>query len=153
MRTRKAIAILVSSMLVLGVAPAQADEASDRAAKVEILKAKYLPTLDAQHAELLALKAKAKVDPSLLKQVNTVLHEFDTNYAAIVEGLNNPNQALQPIIDLCDEETEEFANYIYNIKELFKKLKTIQCVKGKVTKTITALAPVCPKGYTLKKKK
>lgn len=93
------------------MAQAQADEAADRAAKVEILKAKYVTVLDSQHAELLALKIKAKADPNILKQVNTVLHEFDTNYAAIVEGLNNPKQALQPIIDLCEEETEEFANY------------------------------------------
>lgn len=146
------MAILISSLLVLNVGPVNADEASDRAATVEILKAKFLTVLDAQHAELLALKVKAKADPIILKQANTVLHEFDTNYAAIVEGLNNPNQALQPLIDLCEEETEEFANYIYHLKEMINKLKTIQCVKGKVTKTITALTPVCPKGFTKKKK-
>ena len=152
MRTRRALAILISSLLVLSVLPANADEASDRAATVEILKAKYVTVLDAQHAELLALKVKAKADPSILKQVNTVLREFDSNYAAIVEGLNNPNQALQPLIDLCEEETEEFGNYIFNLKEMIKKLKTIQCVKGKVTKSITALTPVCPKGFTKKMK-
>jgi hypothetical protein len=152
MKSRKAIAILISTLLVMGFTPAKADQASDRAATVEILKAKYLTVLDAQHAELLALKIKAKADPSILKQANTVLREFDTNYAAIVEGLNNPNQALQPLIDLCEEETEEFANYIYHLKEMINKLRTIQCVKGKVTKTITALTPVCPKGFTKKKK-
>ena len=152
MRTRRALAILISTLIVLSVAPATADEASDRAATVEILKAKYVTVLDSQHAELLALKVKAKADPSILKQVNTVLREFDSNYAAIVEGLNNPNQALQPLIDLCEEETEEFANYIYHLKEMINKLRTIQCVKGKVTKTITALTPVCPKGFTKKKK-
>lgn len=152
MKTRRALATLITFLLVLGVAPANADEAADRAATVEILKAKYVTVLDAQHEELLALKVKAKVDPSILKQANTVLREFDSNYKAIVEGLNNPNQPIQPIIDLCEEETEEFANYIYHLKEMLNKLKTIQCVKGKVTKTITSLAPTCPKGFTKKKR-
>ncbi len=151
MRIKKFLAVLVSAMLVIGVAPAKADEASDRAAQVEILKAKYLTRLDAQHAELLALKAKLKVEPSLLKQANTVLHEFDSNYAAIVQGLNNPNHALQPIIDLCEEEVEEFDNYIYHLKNALKQLKTITCVKGKTTKQVVGLKPVCPKGFTKKK--
>jgi hypothetical protein len=151
MRIKKFLAVLVSAMLVLGVAPAKADEASDRAAKAEILKAKYLPRLDAQHVELLALKAKLKVEPSLLKQANTVLHEFDTNYAAIVEGLNNPTQAIQPLIDLCEEEVEEFDNYIYHLQNALKQLKTITCVKGKTTKKVVGLKPVCPKGFIKKK--
>ncbi|MEN9736181.1 MAG: hypothetical protein RL129_891 [Actinomycetota bacterium] len=141
----------ISTMLVIGVAPAKADEASDRAAQVEILKAKYLTRLDAQHAELLALKAKLKVEPSLLKQANTVLHEFDSNYAAIVQSLNNSNHALQPIIDLCEEEVEEFDNYIFHLQSALKQLKAITCVKGKTTKKVVGLKPACPKGFTKKK--
>jgi hypothetical protein len=151
MRIKKFLAVLVSAMLVIGIAPTRADEASDRAAQAEILKAKYLPRLDAQHAELLALKAKLKVEPSLLKQANTVLHEFDTNYAAIVEGLNNPTQAIQPLIDLCEEEVEEFDNYIYHLQNALKQLKTITCIKGKTIKKVVGLKPVCPKGFTKKK--
>lgn len=143
----------MSALLVIGVAPAMADAASDRAATVEILKTKYVKVLDEQHLTILALKEKMKVDPYLLKQVNAVLADFDTNYAAIVKGLADTNQAIQPIIDLCEEEVEEFANSIYTLQQMVKTLKTIQCVKGKVTKTITAVKPACPKGYTLKKKK
>ena len=33
------------------------------------------------------------------------------------------------------------------------KKKTITCVKGKLTKKVTAVKPVCPKGYTQKRKK
>lgn len=152
MRNRKFLPLLISALMVIGVAPALADAASDRAATVEVLKTKYVKVLDEQHVTLLALKEKMKVDPYLLKQVNAVLADFDTNYAAIVKGLNDPAQAIQPIIDLCEEEVEEFGNSIYQLQQMIKKLKTIQCVKGKVTKTITALAPVCPKGYTKKKK-
>ena len=150
MRKQKVIAGLVSALLVFSIAPAMADPASDRAATVEILKAKYVTVLDDQHKTLLALKEQMKVDPSLLKQVNAVLADFDSNYAAIVNGLANENQELQPIKDLCEEEVEEFANSIYQLQQMVKSLKTITCVKSKTTKKIVALKPVCPKGYTKK---
>ena len=151
MRSKKFIALLVAALLSIGVAPAIADSASDRAATVEILKAKYVTVLDDQHKTLLALKNQMKVDPTLLKQVNAVLADFDSNYAAIVNGLANVNQDLQPIKDLCDEEVEEFANSIYQLQQMVKSLKTITCVKGKTTKKVVAVKPVCPKGYTKKK--
>ena len=151
MRNQKVIAGLVSALLIFAVAPAKADLNSDRAATVEILKAKYVTVLDDQHKTLLALKEQMKVDPSLLKQVNAVLADFDSNYAAIVNGLANENQELQPIKDLCEEEVEEFANSIYQLQQMIKSLKTIFCVKGKTTKKIVALKPVCPKGYTKRK--
>jgi hypothetical protein len=34
-----------------------------------------------------------------------------------------------------------------------KKKKTITCIKGKVTRKVTAVKPVCPKGFKVKKKK
>ena len=151
MRNRKVIAGLVSALLVIAVAPAKADPAADRAATVEILKAKYVTVLDEQHSTLLALKNQMKVEPTLLKQVNAVLADFDSNYAAIVNGLANVNQDIQPIKDLCEEEVEEFANSIYQLQQMVKSLKTITCVKGKTTKKVVALKPVCPKGYTKKK--
>ena len=151
MRNQKLIGWLVSALLVFSVAPANADPVADRAATVEILKAKYLTVLDDQHKTLLAIKEQMKVDPSLLKQVNAVLADFDSNYAAIVNGLANVNQDLQPIKDLCEEEVEEFANSVYQLQQMVKSLKTITCVKGKTTKKIVALKPVCPKGYTKKK--
>ena len=151
MRKKKLLASMVSALLVFAIAPAKADPAADRAATVEILKAKYVTVLDEQHATILALKEKMKVDPSLLKQVNAVLADFDSNYAAIVNGLANVNQDLQPIKDLCEEEVEEFANSIFQLQQMVKSLKTITCVKGKTTKKVVAVKPVCPKGYTKKK--
>ena len=152
MRTRKIMAALIATMLAIGFAPANADSATDRAATVVILQQKYVKVLDEQHATLLALKEKMKVDATLLKRVNGVLADFDSNYAAIVKGLANPDQDLQPIIDLCEEEVEEFGNSIYELQQMVKTIKTIQCTKGKVIKTITAVKPTCPKGYVLKKK-
>ena len=151
MSGKKFIAILVSTLLAIMTAPAIADTAADRAATVEILKAKYVTVLDDQHKTLLALREQMKVEPSLLKQVNAVIADFDSNYAAIVNGLANENQDLQPIKDLCEEEVEEFGNSIYQLQQMIKSLKTITCVKGKTTKKIVALKPVCPKGYTKKK--
>ena len=152
MRIRKVTAYLVAILLLLGTAPALADSATDRAATVVILQQKYVKVLDEQHATLLALKEKMKVDATLLKRVNSVIADFDSNYAAIVKGLANPDQDLQPIIDLCEEEVEEFGNSIYELQQMVKTIKTIQCTKGKVIKTITAVKPTCPKGYVLKKK-
>ena len=152
MRTRKIMTALIAIILAIGFAPANADSATDRAATVVILQQKYVKVLDEQHATLLALKEKMKVDATLLKRVNGVLADFDSNYAAIVKGLANPDQDLQPIIDLCEEEVEEFGNSIYELQQMVKTIKTIQCTKGKVIKTITAVKPTCPKGYVLKKK-
>ena len=151
MSGKKFIAILVSTLLAIMTAPAIADTAADRAATVEILKAKYVTVLDDQHKTLLALREQMKVEPSLLKQVNAVIADFDSNYAAIVNGLANENQDLQPIKDLCEEEVEEFGNSIYQLQQMIKSLKTITCVKGKTTKKVVAVKPVCPKGYTKKK--
>lgn len=145
------LAALIAGLFFVGSAPSFADTEADRQATVDIIKAKYIPTLESQHDELLKLKAKVKSEPSLLKQVNTVLSEFDHNYAAIVEGLANPNQAIQPIIDLCEEEVEEFANYIFHLKEAAAKLKTITCVKGKTSKKVIGLTPKCPAGFAKKK--
>lgn len=147
---RLSIVFLIA--LSVNVIPAQADTATDRAATVEILQQKYVKVLDEQHATLLALKAKMKVDATLLKRVNGVLADFDSNYAAIIKGLANPDQDLQPIIDLCEEEVEEFGNSIYELQQMVKTIKTIQCTKGKAVKTIIAVKPTCPKGYVQKKK-
>ena len=151
MRIKRFLALLVSALLVFGTAPAIADAASDRAATVEILKQKYVAVLDQQHETLLAIKVKMKAEPTLLKQVNAVLADFDSNYAAIVNGLANPAQDIQPIIDLCEEEVEEFANSIYQLEQLLKQIKTITCAKGKAVKKVSGIKPICPKGFIKKK--
>ena len=151
MRTGKFITTLLTATLILSAAPAVADSPSDRAATVEMLKQKYVKVLDEQHSTLLAIKSQMKAEPTLLKQVNAVLADFNSNYAAIINGLANVDQPIQPIIDLCQEEVEEFANSIYLLQQMVKKIKTISCSKGKVIKKVSGLAPVCPKGFTKKK--
>jgi ABC-type transporter Mla subunit MlaD len=151
MRTGKFLATLLSVTLILSAAPAVADSAADRAATVEVLKQKYVKVLDEQHATLLTIKSQMKAEPKLLKQVNAVLADFNANYAAIINGLANVDQPIQPIIDLCQEEVEEFANSIYLLQQMVKKIKTISCSKGKIIKKVSGLAPVCPKGFTKKK--
>lgn len=151
MRTGKFLATLLSATLILSAAPAVADSAADRAATVEVLKQKYVKVLDEQHATLLTIKSQMKAEPNLLKQVNAVLADFNANYAAIINGLANVDQPIQPIIDLCQEEVEEFANSIYLLQQMVKKIKTISCSKGKIIKKVSGLAPVCPKGFTKKK--
>ncbi|MFM8446878.1 MAG: hypothetical protein ACKN92_01725 [Candidatus Nanopelagicaceae bacterium] len=150
MRQRRFIAGLVATMMVFSISSAKG-ETPTREETVKILQQKYVTVLDQQHQTLLAIKVKMKSEPTLLKQVNAVLADFDSNYAAIIAGLNNPNQDLQPIKDLCEEEVEEFGNSIYQLEQMLKKLKTITCTKGKTTKQITGLTPKCPAGFTKKK--
>ena len=149
-KQRKLIAALVATLMAISISSAGA-ETPTREETVKILQQKYVSVLDDQHKTLLAIIVKMKSEPTLLKQVNAVLSDFDTNYAAIINGLNNPNQDLQPIIDLCEEEVEEFANSIFQLEQMLKKLKTIVCSKGKTTKQVTGLAPKCPAGFTKKK--
>jgi len=141
---------LFTNGLIGAASSATADEVSDRAAKVELVKTKYLPTLAEQYAQLKIIKARAKVAPSILKQVNPVYDEFEENYQTILNGLKNPNQDINAVIALCEEEVEEFNNYIYLLNQQLSKLKTITCTKGKVSKKIIALAPKCPAGYKQK---
>ena len=150
MKRSKWIAGLVAVLMGLSLVPAMA-ETPTREETVKILQQKYVTVLDQQHQILLAIKVKMKSEPTLLKQVNAVIADFDTNYSAIVNGLNNPNQDLQPIIDLCEEEVEEFGNSIYQLEQMVKKLKTITCTKGKTSKQITGLTPKCPAGFVKKK--
>ena len=150
MKSWKWLIAFLAPILFLSMAPVKADVPT-REETVKILQQKYVTVLDEQHRTLLAIKVKMKSEPTLLKQVNAVLADFDSNYAAIVAGLNNPNQDLQPIKDLCEEEVEEFGNSIYQLEQMLKKLKTITCAKGKTTKQITGLTPKCPAGFTKKK--
>ena len=150
MKRSKWIAGLVAVLMGLSLVPAMA-ESPTREETVKILQQKYVTVLDQQHQSLLAIKVKMKSEPTLLKQVNAVIADFDTNYSAIVNGLNNPNQDLQPIIDLCQEEVEEFGNSIYQLELMVKKLKTITCTKGKTSKQVIGLTPKCPAGFVKKK--
>ena len=153
MRITKPLSALLIGLLILGNSPAKAediDPVADRAAKVELIKIKYITTLDAQHSTLIALRTKMKVEPTLLKQVNSVISDFESNYKVIVVGLANPNQDTQSIIDLCEEEIGEFDNSIYSLKQMAAKIKTINCVKSKTIKQVTGLAPKCPSGYKKK---
>jgi peptidoglycan hydrolase CwlO-like protein len=138
---------LVLALFLAGTTAATADEASDRVAKVNLINSKYIPVLDQQNLELKAIQLQAKAIPSILKQVNTVYDEFKENYAIIKNGLNNPNQDINAIIALCDEEVPEFENYIYSLKQQLAKVKTIVCYKNKTTKKIVGLSPKCPAGY------
>ena len=148
---RKLFVTVVALAMFVSLTPANAeDPVLDRAATVEMIKTKYIPTLEDQRKTLLQLKSIMKVDAALLKQVNSVIADFDSNYAAITKGLIDPNQAIQPIIDLCEEEVEEFANSIYQLKVMAGKIKSITCIKGKSSKKVAGLAPKCPAGYKKK---
>ena len=137
-------------MLGLEGTASSALENTDRDNTIQMINTKYIPVLDKQLSELRAIKIKVKNVTSILKQTNTVLDELEDNYKTIVDGLNNPNQDLKPIIDLCEEEIEEFSNYIFLLNQQIAKLKTITCVKSGKVKKVSGLSPKCPSGYKRK---
>lgn len=147
MRKISTVFALTLALFLAGTTTATADEATDRVAKVNLINSKYIPVLDQQNLELKAIQLQAKAIPSILKQVNTVYDEFKENYAVIKNGINNPNQDINAIVALCDEEVTEFENYIYSLKQQLAKVKTIVCYKGKVSKKVVSLSPKCPVGY------
>lgn len=149
---RKISSWLVMVLVLVGasMAPSAADELVDRASKVELVNTKYMPILDKQYADLKAIKLKAKVVPSILKQANTIYNEFEENYQTIINGLKNPDQDINAIIALCEEEVSEFDNYIYLLKQQLAKVKTITCTKGNKLKKVSGLQPSCPAGYKKK---
>lgn len=138
---------LVLALFLAGTTTAMGEEATDRAAKVNLVNVKYMPILAKQYLELKSIKSQAKSIPSVLKQINPVYEEFEENYEVIKNGLNNPNQDINAIIALCEEEVAEFDNYIFALKKELAKVKTIVCYKGQVTKKIVGLSPKCPAGY------
>jgi len=142
----RAIALTLA-LLLAGTTTAMGEEATDRAAKVNLVNAKYMPIMEKQYLDLKSIKSQAKTIPSILKQVNPVYEEFEENYDVIRNGLNNPSQDINAIIALCEEEVAEFDNYIFTLKKELAKVKTIVCYKGKVTKKVVGLTPKCPAGY------
>ena len=134
-----ATALITASLIVGSVA--YADESADRA----LQKAKWTPIFEQQRADLNALKLKAKVDPSFLKKVNGVIADFEQNIGTLNAGWDS--QDLQSLVAFAEEESGEFANSIDLLKKMAAKIKTITCVKGKTSKKVTAVNPICPAGY------
>lgn len=98
----------------------------------------------------MVIKVKVMYDASMLSSFKAVLADFNGVRAFITTNLASETSDLEAVRSYAEEETGEFDNTIYLLEKQAATHKTITCVKGKTVKKVTALKPVCPKGYTKK---
>jgi uncharacterized protein (UPF0254 family) len=151
MKSRRVLSILISSLILVGMSPALGEEVvTTRAEQVAQIHAKYDPLYDAQYARLMAVKSKITNNASMLSSFKFVMEDFLGVRKFLDTSLNSPTAELETIISYAEEELGEFTNTLYLLETQVAKSKTITCVKGKTTKKVMALKPVCPKGYIKK---
>ena len=151
MKSSRTLAVLISSLLVLGTGIATAEDVvPTRAEQVALIHAKYDPLFDAQYARLMAVKSKITYNASMLSSFKFVMTDFLGVRKFIDTSLLSSTSELETVISYAEEELGEFTNTLYLLETQIAKSKTITCVKGKTTKKVMAYMPVCPKGFVKK---
>ena len=151
MKFSRTLAVLVTSLLVLGTGIATAEDVvPTRAEQVALIHAKYDPLFDAQYARLMAVKSKITYNASMLSSFKFVMTDFLGVRKFIDTSLLSSTSELETVISYAEEELGEFTNTLYLLETQIAKSKTITCVKGKTTKKVMAYKPVCPKGFVKK---
>lgn len=148
MKLRRVFSVVVSVLLVLGTGSASADTAVlSRDEQVAAFKAKYDPKFDKAYADYMVFKAKLSLDQSTKATFNSVIEDIIEVRRTINGNLADPSASMQTITEYAEEELGEFVVTRYQLEKLAAKIKTISCVKGKVTKKVSGLSPQCPSGY------
>lgn len=151
MKTRKISLILLVAISLSAAPVASAEEiAVDRATRVEQIKSRWNPLFDQQYAQLVALAPKAKLDPVVLKNYKYLLDDFLHVRQVIDAALNSASGDIEAAAAYAEEETGEFMMAIPELANQIAKIKSITCLKGKITKKVTGTAPKCPAGYKKK---
>ena len=151
MNRKFATGVLVLSLFVgfTGVARA-ADVLPTREQQVVAIHAQYDPIFDAQYARILAIKAKTANNPKLLSSYNFILKDFLHVREFINTSLTDITTDIEVLKSYAEEETGEFSFSIPLLEKEAANSKTIICTKGKVSKKVAGLKPVCPSGYKKK---
>lgn len=151
MKISKISILLTCALSLSGIGSAFAEEVVvDRPTRVAQIQAQWNPIFDVQYKQLTALEAKAKLDASVYKSYKFLLADFLEVRRVIDAALVNPTGDLTAAAAYAEEETGEFMTTIPEIARMVAKIKTISCVKGKVTKKVSGLTPKCPSGYKKK---
>ena len=160
MRNKPAIALLTSLLLLVGISPSIAEDASQspspsatlsRAEQVLKFHTKYDPMFDAQYKRLMVIQSKITYNASMKGAFKDILKDFQGVRAFLENGLASNTEGIEIFVSYADEELGEFENTMYLLEKEISKSKTITCVKGKTVKKVMALKPKCPSGYSLKK--
>lgn len=152
MRARYTLITLIATALISQVLPAHAFDATvPRDQQVQYITNTYMGRFDSELTRLNAIKAKMASEPSLWAQYKAFLADYTGSVNTIKEALASESADLKTTDDFATEEVGEFDNTVYLLEQMAAKVKTINCAKGKTTKKVMGLAPVCPKGYIKKK--
>ena len=152
MKLRSLLFVLVASFIIGGNVPVYAEDVvPTRAEEVATLQVKYKGMFDIQYARFLALKPKLVNDSSSAAILKAAVVDFLDVRGMIERSLVDPATEVASTKAYAAEEFGEFEVTLGKLEYAANTNKTITCVKGKTTKKIAALKPVCPKGYTKKK--
>ena len=144
---------MLVSLSLSGTVAVHADTvAPTRAEQITAIANQYNPIFDSQYARLIAIAAKAKTHAPTYAQYKAILLDFNDVRRIINDGLISSVSDLDAVKAYAEEESGEFAISIPGLEIMAKSITTITCTKGKLTKKVTSIKPLCPKGYTKKKK-
>ncbi len=152
MKLRIKIILLALSFIISGIGSVYAADAEpSRADQVTAIQKQYGTIFDTQWVRLQALATKVKGDASTNSQYKAAVIDFLEVRRVIDDGLASSSSDLVAVQAYAEEETGEFAMTISQIEKSAASIKAITCIKGKTSKKVTGIKPVCPKGYTKKK--
>ena len=98
----------------------------------------------------MAIKAKTANNPKLLSSYNFILKDFLHVREFINTSLTDITTDIEVLKSYAEEETGEFSFSIPLLEKEAANSKTIICTKGKTTKKVSGIKPVCPAGYKKK---
>jgi Tfp pilus assembly major pilin PilA len=151
MRTRRIIQAVLTIALIAPAIPAHAfDWTLPRDQQVTYIANTYMPAFDNELARIKAIKAKMYSDTGYKAQYDAFFADYSNSRKTIEDALASSTADLKTTEDFAIEETGEFDNTVYLLEQMAKNIKSISCVKGKTTKAVMGLKPVCPKGYRKK---
>lgn len=148
----RGLILAVAFTLATSTTPVIAEDVvPSRADFVTSIQNQYGPLFDAEWEKLLHIAIAVKGDAATYKQYKAAVLDFKEVRRVIDEGLASSSSDLIAIKAYAEEETGEFAVTIDQLEKTAATIKSITCRKGKITKKVTGIKPVCPKGYTKKK--
>ena len=144
-------AVSFGLMASTGMTTASAEETLTREQIIAEYNKTYVPAFASLHSRLLAIKEKASKVAKLKNSWEYVMKDFEDETGIINTTVNDPKGDVSAILGYSQEETDEIGKQVAYLESQVSKIKTIKCVKGKTTKTITDVSAKCPNGYSLKK--
>lgn len=151
MKLRLLIPTLIFA-LIMGLSGSSfaSDSGTDAVNQLLQLQNKYDPLYDIQHERLMAIYKKIQSDKKAMASFKFITDDFDNVRRILSNSYKNPDSDLTQVKDYAEEELGEFEYTLALLEKQYAKKLTITCIKGKLSKKVTAYSPVCPTGYKKK---